>query len=430
MSGNINSKINTPDQYQQAKTIDSYIAGRKVKRPLAFSQHFGDEGTTFGDIVSVDIEANEQNLMGQYVDPDATIHRVQLPGIGNMDLSFAYSKEYVGSPNYEEIAQRSLMQNPGSFTLDKATLARNYASNMREQMSLAYKRVENLHELSRANILLYGKHSTSGLTSGGKHRQVNWDLGRTVLTNPGTNNQTARDAAYATVMGVDAELVPEVDLTTLWANTTTAVPGGLSWDSYNPTAAATIATADIVNTVDPVIHLNRMLTIANERAGTEAIYMANDAFSWFIETLNVKYADGASRFVNTNENFVLQLMPKVQEQEGLTLKLVWNGPQGPIPIYIYNGTYIDRESGVKKKYFPNGYVLLVPPAQYGSVRYGKIKNLKAMFNAQKFWVNTWVDERSGAENWELHTNFVVYHTDINSAVSWKVCSTAHANIYY
>lgn len=110
---------------------------------------------------------------------------------------------------------------------------------------------------------------------------------------------------------------------------------------------------------------------------------------------------------------------------------MWS-PQGvpAAPIYTYNGQYHDRMTGNKVSYMPNGYVLLVPPSSYGAMRFGKIQHIGALWAAQQFWVNAWRNERTKIEQFEIHTNFVVYHTDPNSVISWKVCSTAPAGIFY
>ena len=401
------------------KEIEGYVAGNKDKRPLAFKPFFGDITTTWKDTVAYDVEGDERNLMGQFVQADVDVYRVQLPGMETKELSFAYSKEGVGSPDYSEISQRMLAEQPGNVTLDSARLARAVAENMQEQFRLAYNRFENLYELARAQILINGTMDTVLATPEGKHKRIIWNMGRTKLVNGSVNDATERAANEDYIAN---EVVPEVDLTNLWANTSTAVAGGLSWDSVS---GATGSAVTPVKAVSPVKHLNRMLEIASDRSGTAAIFMADDAYSWYIDDLNTNYADAADTTIRTNMVIELEVMPYVKEIEGLTFRRLHDAGNGiSVPIYTYNGTYRDRVTGTKTKYFPNGTVLLVPPASTGAMRFGKIMHLKAMWAAQQFWVNNWMNPKTGIENFEIHTNFVTYHKDINSVVAWKVCSTS------
>lgn len=440
--------------YGAQKRIEGYVKGNSIKRPLAFKPFFGDINTTWSDTVNLDIEANQRNLMGQFADPEFDVYRVQLPRMGTKEFAFAYSKEGVGSPNYSEISQRMLAEQPGAVTLDKVRLARAVAENMQTQFRLAYERFENLFELSRANILLYGNWSTTAITNSGQHRPVAWDMNRDILINPGqqvlpsanaaalttvtaissgANTQPLRDKNWQSVIGQNQDRIPQVDLTTLAANTSTAIFGGASWDAYDAVNGAAISAGAISHSVSPVAHLNRMLEIAAHRAGTEAIFMSDDAYSWLVHDLNTNYKDAANRFydIEADRRIALDVMPYVKQIEGLVLRRVWNA-QGisPVPIYTYSGVYHDRETGIKTPFMPNGYVLLVPPSAYGSIRFGKIQHIGAMWAAQQYWINAWKNDKTKIEQFEIHTNFVVYHTDPNSVISWKVCSGPAPVVFY
>ena len=430
--GSSGNSFQTP--YGPQKKIEGYIRGTTIKRPLAFKAFFGDINTTWGDTVNVDIEANQRNLMGQYVEAEVDVYRVQLPGMGSKEFSFGYSKEAVGSPNYSEISQRMLGEQPGAVTLDSARFARAVATNMQTQFQKAYERFENLYELARANTLIYGTYSTTALGNNGMHRPVNWDMGREVLTNGSANTQTARNNNVASVLGANGDRVPQVDLTTLWANTTTAVGGGLSWDSMDNTSGtpSTIAGANIQVAVSPVAHLIRALKVANFRAGTEAIFMSADAYSWLEHDITVNYPLMANKFYDLMDNSKIQLnvLPYTEQIEGLDLRRMWKFGAQSIPIYTYNGQYNDRKTGIKTPYMPNGYMLLIPPAAYGAIRFGKINHIGAMWAAQQFWINAWMNTRTKMEQFEIHTNFVAYHTEPNSVISWKVCSSGAPNTIY
>lgn len=408
------------DFNQPRKEIDGYFAGKKQKRPLAFRPYFGDVDTTWKDTVDYDREDPERNLMGQFAAPDVDVYRVQLPGHDTVSLNFAYSKEAVGSPDYEEITQRMLGEQPGNVTLESGRLARAVAVNMREQFRKAYERFENLYEFARANILINGVLDTVTVTPNGQHKRIVWNMGRTILTNGAVNNQAERDAADNYL---DTELVPEVNLTTLWANTSTAVAGGRSWDAIDGNTGNTVTPAAGVS---PVRDLQRMLTVAADGSGTAAIYISDDAYSWLRADLITNYKDAADITIRTKgPQIALDVIPYIEEIEGITFRGLWDGGNGiQVPMYTYNGKYTDRIDGTKKAYMGSGKVLLIPPASEGAIRYGKIMHRKARWAAKQFWVNQWEDKKTGVENYEIHTNFVAYHKDINSVVCWTVCSTA------
>lgn len=416
----------TPTSFQTpfgaGKEISGYIKGTEQKRPLLFKNSFGDVDTTWHDTVNYDIQGNQRNLMGQFVDPDVDTYRIQLPNFGTKELSFAYTKEKVGSPAYSEIYQRVLGQQPNSVSLDKTTLARAVAQNMQTQFQKAYERIENLHELIRTNLLVYGTFNTTLATPTGQHKEVKWDMGRTTYAWGTGSTQGVRDANKDAFLN---EIIPEGNLTTIKANTSTDVAGGLSWDSKdgaNSNAAVTQVVA-----VDPIKHVNRWMDVAANRAGTDYIVMGDDAWSWYLKALNTTYKDMMdTQFSRKAPLLSLDLYPHPQEIEGLTLQGFHMYGATPVPVYTYNGRYTDRDTGVKTRFMPQGYVLLVPPKAYGAVRYGKIQHIKAYWAAQQIWINSWKGEKNGIEEFEMHSNFVIYHTDIDSVVCYKVCGTSVA----
>ena len=98
-----------------------------------------------------------------------------------------------------------------------------------------------------------------------------------------------------------------------------------------------------------------------------------------------------------------------------------------IPIFVYAGIYHDRKTGLSTKYFPNGYVLALPSPSYGFKIYGRILHPKAAWLPAKRWVNTWMNDKTGFQQWEMHSNLLLGHSDINTVISWKVCSSAPAS---
>lgn len=411
--------------YEAGKMIEGVIKGNDIKRPLLFQQQFGNVNTTWRDTINIDLEFDKRNVMGTFAEPQADLNPIQLPNFGTMEFSFAYAKEAVGSPDYSELSQRMLGQQQDAVAL--TNLASQYAQNISEKMKLAYQRIENLKEWTAAQVLLYGKCTAQSQY----HHTVRWDFQRPVYTGSSLTTQAARNTDRDAVLLT--ELVSEVDLTTLKANTTTNVGGGLSWDGFDNTSGTptAITPADIQTAADPIKQFNRMLEVAAYRTGTDKVIMSSDAYAWFNNQLNSNpaYLRAADSTINTNISLVQEVIPWVKTIEGLMLRRMWDCGNGNIvPIYTYEGVYHDRLTGVRTPYMPKGYVLLVPPANYGLQRYGKIMHQKAGWQAMPTWINHWMNEKTGIEEWELHTNFVFAHTDMRSAVCWKVCSTPPASV--
>ena len=91
-----------------------------------------------------------------------------------------------------------------------------------------------------------------------------------------------------------------------------------------------------------------------------------------------------------------------------------------INIYTYNAVYHDRVTGAETAYIGSGWVIAIPPANNGLKVYGRIMHPRANYAAMPRWVNYWMNEKTGVEEWEYHTNFLMAHKDINSIVAWKV----------
>jgi hypothetical protein len=69
---------------------------------------------------------------------------------------------------------------------------------------------------------------------------------------------------------------------------------------------------------------------------------------------------------------------------------------------------------------PDGWVMLLPPPATGVKVYGRIKHPLAEYAAMPRWINTWQNDKTGKREWEIHTSFMMLHTDIDSVVAWKV----------
>lgn len=406
--------------YQTSKLLSGVVGFTKRPRPLALTQHIGSETTSLRETVNFDKEFDIKNVMGQFVAPTIRASGVQLPNFGTQELSFAYSKELVTTPDFSQISQRQMGQDFGT----QQNLRANYEALLAKGAMFAEQRMENLEELITRDLLYYGKYTTNLAGAGEKHPLVTYDFNRPVYDVTGTT-QAVRDTNKAAVLR--GEVIAEVNLTSLKANTATDVAGGMSWDSKDSTNNNATVTPQVA--VDPIDHVRIMVRNARQRMGCARVYMSADAWSWYHKAfLSDKYKDLRDLTNAAQPKLDPMLLEKEREIEGLThvgYVLEENG-FSTLPIYVYEGVYHDRETGVRTAYTPNGYVLCVPPASYGMRIYGRIMHPKANWLPQKRWINFWVNEETGLEQYEMHSNFLIGHADIESVIAWKVCSSAVA----
>ena len=472
--------------YSPPLRIGGLIKGNKRPKPNAISAFFSNRATEQALKILVDIEANSSNVMGQYVGHDIDTQRVHLPTMGTAEFGFAYSKEKIGSPDWEEIIQRQVMEQLYSATLDSQRLMGNYASNIATQTALAHLRMDALTEKACCDLVLTGVHSTTMYSPRGDAKPMRWALGRTALQNPnGIVSTSAANAATNTAAlralntqsiigtaititgggtvytytGQVPDMVPQADLTTLFANTSTQVGGGLSWDSVDGATGNSVSGVLMDAALpSPVKTLFRMLKISGWRSGGYAIVMSNDAYAWMLKDLNTNYLVQANTLnsVLDGRRFELEFAAYVSQNDGLTFRrwldtgiaahdgsgmLGSAGTDavnaelsqlteglGRLPIFTYDAKYTNRATGIMEPFWPNGYVAVLPNPEFGNIRYGIIRHLNAKFQAVPRWTNYWLNPQLGVEEWELHSAPAYFHSDPNAMVVWKVCSTFPSNV--
>jgi hypothetical protein len=371
------------DPYQASKVLAGVIPANKVKRPNWLQTFFGNRATTEKDTINFDVEFGAKNTMGMFVSANADVTPIQLNDFGTKEFRFAYAKEGLNSPDYEEINVRQLGQAFG--TVD---VMANEAADLRAKLALAEQRFENLDELVARDILFYGAYTAQSE----KHPKIYYNFGRTVIT---------------TETALNNDLVPEVNLATLIAN---GGAGKRAWGSTGGTKS-----------ISPVADLIQMYETAKFRAGTAACLMSADAYVEFNKDLTTNYKDAATTTVDVLMRAQLDILPRIKDVQGLTFKRsypVGNGES--IDIYIYDGFYHTRDGGVATKYVPDGYVLLIPPPDNGIKVYARIQHPRAQYAAMPRWINFWENTKTGKREWEVHTAFMMGHTDIDSVVCWKV----------
>ena len=373
--------------YGTQKILAGVIPANETVRPNWLQTFFGNVRTSNERTVNFDVEFATNNTMGMYVAPTADVVPVDLPDFGHKELHFAYAKEGLNSPDYDEINTRQLGQNFSSVNP-----AQNEIINIRTKLALAQQRFENLHELNAANLIFTGQHTAQSE----KHSKVIYDLGRNKPATP-----AAAEISYM------AGGSPELDLTTLVGN---GGAGKRAWDATGGTKPAT-----------PVKDLMKMVALAGRRRGVSAVIMSSGAYELLEADINANYAKAADMQVKTSSVIDLKVLPEVEKYQDLNFRRMMPLGNGPSThIYTYDAVYHDRDTGVETAYVPAGYVACVPDPRYGIKVYGRIIHPKAKYKAMPRWLHSWENAKTGKKEWEFHMNYLMGHRDADSLVSWKV----------
>ena len=410
--------------YEAQKVISGVITALPKVRPEFLQNFFEDVGTSDNRTVNFDREYHAKNVMGTFAAADADLTPVQLSNFSTEEVVFSYAKETIGFDSFETLNQRQIGQQLGPINV----LA-NRALRLQAKMAEVEQRFRNLFELTAANIICYGGYSSWTEY----HPEYRYDFKRTVIQ----DYKYIKPEAYANATVIDlptlgTELAPgrapAVNLTTAavtapWSNSQVIMPV-LASDGANYTAGEKVwnkANID-AGTATPVQDLTIQLQTVAERKPVQTIIMSEDAYKWFNYDVEKNYKDAASKDYYLMLATSRDILPTVQNIQGLTLKRMWDSGAGnAVPIMVYNGSYNDRKTGTYKKYITPGWSLVLP-ANDGNMRiYGRIQHRKANWEAMPRWINYWTDDRTGAEGWDYHTSFIMASTNMDAISAWKVC---------
>lgn len=376
MSNLTNADFMSP--YEVSKYLEGVIPGLKAIRTTFLQDQFGDKGTTEAPTLNLDKERDEKNIIGQYVHPKADAGYIQLPDFGHQELAFAYAKEGIQTDDFETLNQRELGQPFGMIDVNA-----NDASRLQRKLINALNAFSNLREKAAADILVYGAHTASGP----KASTVTWDFGRTKVT-----TETGYQDGYC----------PEIDLTTVNS-------GSHAWSAGGG---------------KPYEDIKKIMMTAKRRNALGGkIVMSLDAYDLLEADINANYSEASDLTLLVQQRIETKILPYASNYNDLTFQRslpIGGGNAMMVDIYTYDGRYNDRITGVATKYWPDGYVVYIPPASNNIIRYGRIKHRKARWQAMPVWINTWEDGKSGEFEQELHTSFVLAPLDIDSVISWKV----------
>jgi hypothetical protein len=391
--------------YDTNKVLSGVLTALPKKRPNWFQSFFTTAPPTNKTTVNFDVEYGTKNVMGMFVDAKVDADPIKLGTFGHKELTFSYSKEKIDSDEFDELNSRQLGDQFG-----QVDVMRNYAARFLQKTVKAEERFQNLFEKTASEIFLYGGY----VAESEKHQTVRYEFGRTVIT-------TAADLFGAAAK----KLIPSVNLTTTavtspWGSTVlpvVATDGGISY-----TAGMKVWSKTNIDNGDatPVEDLTVMLQTCNERATAKAVHMSDDAYKWFEYDVNKNYKEAADTNILVAQTIERVIMPQLEVVDGLTFRRMWKTSNGVlVPIYTNNAHYNTRADGTETKYVGSGWVLVIPDT--GAIKiYGRIMHKKANWNAQPRFINYWQNQKTGEEEWEIHTSFLMGHTKIDASVAWKV----------
>lgn len=363
--------------YEMDKVLEGVIPANKTARPNWLQTAFGNVDTTDRSTVNFDQEFQTKNTPAMYVAPTVDAPLIKLGGFGTKELGFAYVKEGLSSPDYEEIDSRQLGQQFG-----EVDVWANWITNIRKKMAVTESNFENLFELNASNLIFTATHTAESAF----HPTVLYDFNRTTVTDAATFAK-----GY----------VPEVNLTTLDSGGV----GNLAWDA-NGTPYKDVITA--CNT-------------ALRRGSIRAVVMSSDAYELLEADINTNYKDAATLTLDVMNRISLKVLPEVEKYQDLNFRRSLPiGAGRTVDIFTYEAVYHNRLTGVETAYVPDGRFAVLPSTDNGIKRYGRIMHPGAQYAAMPRYINTWEDVKSGKQESEIHMNYLMGFVDVDTVVAWTV----------
>jgi hypothetical protein len=369
--------------YQAAKTLEGVIPANRIKRPNWLQTAFANVSARNTETVNLDKEFQTKVSPAMYVAPNVDAPLIQLQGFGTTELRFAYVKEGLSSPDWEEINQRQLGQQFG-----QVDVWANWVENIRKKLAFTEMTFETLFEVNAANIIFTGTHTAQSEL----HPKVVYNFNRTVVTT---------DAGYL------AGYVPEIDLTTLNGN---GGVGKRAWGSTGGTVAPT-PYKDFIKACSTVLR----------RGNIRAALLSTDAYELLEADIYTNYKEASNLNLAVESRIVQKILPETENYQDLNFRRSIPIGQGRyIDVFTYDAIYHDRKTGAETKYVPDGYMIILPSTDQGIKVYGRIMHPDAQYEAMPRYINTWKDDKSGKFESEIHANYLMAPLDVNQFVAWKV----------
>lgn len=389
--------------YQTGKVLSGIIKALPVERPNFVQKFFTTLPPVLTETVNLDREAGLKNVVGMFVSPEKDATPIQLPDFSTTEMRFAYTKEDITTDEYSVLNVRQLGQ---GFNQVPDIMA-NQAFRLQAKFVEGEQRIQNLFELTTSNLCLYAGYDAFSE----KHPRFRYDFKRPVAKTFADLKKSYVSSANLTTTAVTAPWDSAQVIMPVIPTSGGQTSGEKAWTKAMVTAG----------TATPVLDLVKMYETMSARTMVAAFHMSNDAYEAFNFDVNANYADAALTTVSTLLSTSRDIIPQAQNVRGLNKRRDWTFGNGEtVPIYTYNGTYNDRVTGAEKKYLPDGFVVGFPHESNGIKIYGRIMHPRAFYAAMPRWINYWENSKTGSEEWEIHSNFLFGHLQIEALVSWKV----------
>lgn len=368
--------------YAMGKVLEGVIPANQPVRPNWLQSFFSDVAIHDYDTFNFDKEFATKNVPAMYVNPDVDAPLIQLQGFGTQEFKFSYLKEGLASPDYSQINQRQLGQQFG-----QVDIWANRMAYMAKAAAISEANFETRFEITAASILLNGAYTAASEF----HETVVYNFGRTVVTT---------DAGYL------SKYVPSINLTTLNGN---GGVGKRAWGSTGGTKAPT-PYQDFITACQ---------TCLRQGAIAGAI-LSDDAYAALEADITTNYKDAATNTLSVMNSIELKVLPVIEKYLDVNFRrAIALGNGQVVNVYTYGAGYNDRTTGTFTKYIPDGKMIIVPSNNFVK-RYGRIMHPDAKYTAMPRYVNTWKNVKTGKEESEIHTAFLMGSRNIDRVVSWQV----------
>lgn len=372
------------DHQSVGKILTGVIEADTTPKSTFFQSAFGNVSSTSKSTVNFDVQFGVKNVAAMHVHPDVDAPLIRLQGYGHQELGFSYLKEGLAGADFTELNARQIGQ---EFGADQDIMA-NYVRNLQEKLTISEQRFSNRFELNAVSLLVTATYSAESAY----HPKVYYDYGRTKVT---------------TDVGYLKGFAPEIDLTTLNGN---GGVGKRAWDSTGGTKAPT-----------PVVDFIKAAKTAKRKGKIRMCVMSEDVWPLFEQDLRDNYADTWDLTKNVTDRTAMRITPEVDKYQDLNFRMAFDiGGGQTVDIYTNGAVINNRATGIEEDIMPAGYMLMLPTPDHGYKVYGRIMHLKAGYRPAARFINTWEDAKSGKQESEVHSNYLMGIPDADRFVSWKV----------
>lgn len=405
------SNMQFADPYSAQKILSGVIRALndgQPKRPNWLQSFYPTNAALINDrTVNFDQQLSVRNVMGTFALPNADVNPVSLPTYGHKEHSFSYAKESVtdGDDDFETLNMREMGQQFG-----QPNIAANMAMRLNAKFAAVEQRFENLFELVASQILLYGGYGAKSEY----YPLYVYDFERSVC-NKYSDIKTDKDTLVSSVNLTTSPVTAPWDasrviLPVIASAGAAYTAGEKAWTKANVDAG----------TATPYKDLLQMILTCNEWSRADMVHMSQDAYEVFNYDIEKNYKEAAVTTTLAMLQIERDILPRMQSVDDLHFqRSISLGGGINLPIYTYKAIYHNRNTGERTRYIGNGWVSVIPNSGYVKA-YGRIMHRKANYSAMPRWINSWMDEKTGVQQWEWHTNFVMANSAINSLVTWKV----------